>query len=262
MMWVSCFQFTARILFVFSFLCSSLSLYANAQDTHAAGMSTYDEFDDEFEEENDDPWYSMNRKIFSFNSTIDRILLKPLAKGYRKITPGFVEKSIGNFFSNLGEVNNLVNSALQGDINQSGVATGRLLVNSTIGLAGFMDVASKWGMEERKEDFGQTLAVWGVSDGPYIMLPFLGSSTVRDAFGRIPDTFLSPVTYVDDDDVRAGLIALDVVDTRAEYLDAEALITGDKYTFIREVYLQTRESAIANGEVTGDEFGDEFDEDF
>ena len=207
--------------------------------------------------EENDPYENVNRKVFAFNEFMDKWLLKPVAKGYRFITPSFVDTGVSNFFDNLGEVRNLVNGGLQGDGNHALTSTGRLLVNSTVGLGGLFDVASEWGLEERKEDFGQTLAVWGVGDGPYIVLPFLGGGNLRDSFSRIPDVYLSPVTYVDDVPTRNSLRALDLIDTRADLIDAEAFVSGDRYTFLRDIIAQQREASINNG-VVEDDFGDDF----
>lgn len=207
--------------------------------------------------EENDPYENVNRKVFAFNEFMDKWLLKPVAKGYRFITPSFVDTGVSNFFDNLGEVRNLVNGGLQGDGNHALTSTGRLLVNSTVGLGGLFDVASEWGLEERKEDFGQTLAVWGVGDGPYIVLPFLGGGNLRDSFSRIPDVYLSPVTYVDDVPTRNSLRALDLIDTRADLIDAEAFVSGDRYTFLRDIIAQQREASINNGAVE-DDFGDDF----
>ena len=207
--------------------------------------------------ESSDPYEGVNRKIFAFNEFFDKWLLKPVAKGYRWITPGFVDDGVTNVFDNLAEVRNLINGGLQGDLKHAGTSTGRLLVNSTVGLAGLFDVASGWGLEERKEDFGQTLAVWGVGDGPYIVLPFLGGGNLRDSISRIPDTYLSPVTYVEDVPTRNTLRAVDLVDTRADLIDVEALVSGDRYTFLRDISQQQRESSIKNG-VVEDDFGDDF----
>ena len=138
---------------------------------------------------------------------------------------------MSNFFDNLGEIRNLVNAGLQGDGKHMAVSTGRLLVNSTVGVGGLFDVASHWSMQERDEDFGQTLATWGVDSGPYIVLPFFGGRTLRDAFTMIPDAYLSPINYVDDTEVRIGLNVLNVIDVRADLIDIEALVSGDRYTF-------------------------------
>ena len=209
---------------------------------------------------NEDPYESVNRRVFAFNEFMDRWVLKPVAKGYRWVTPGFVDRGVTNFFSNLGELRNLLNSSLQGDFRQAGRSTGRFLTNTTIGLGGFVDVASEFGLEYRREDFGQTLAVWGSGSGPYIVLPFMGGSSLRDVFGSVPDIYTSPITYMDDVAWRNSLRALDLVDTRADLIDSEALLSGDRYSFLRDVYLQRREAAISNGVPAAS--GDDFDEDF
>lgn len=204
-----------------------------------------------------DPYEGVNRKIFAFNEFLDKWMLKPVAKGYRWVTPAFVDDGVSNFFDNLGEVRNLINGGLQGDFAHAGISTGRLLLNSTVGLAGLFDVATGWGLEERKEDFGQTLAVWGVGDGPYVVLPILGGKNLRDTLSRFPDTFSSPVSYLNDVPTRNSLRGLDLVDTRADLIDAEALVSGDRYSFLRDIIAQQRESSINNGEVE-DDFGDDF----
>ena len=207
-----------------------------------------------------DPYESVNRRVFAFNEFMDRWVLKPVAEGYRWVTPGFVDRGVTNFFSNLGEIRNLLNSALQGDFRQAGSSTGRFLTNSTVGIGGLVDVASEVGLEYRREDFGQTLAVWGADGGPYIVLPFLGGSSIRDAFGRVPDVYLSPLTYMDDVAWRNSLRALDLVDTRADLIDSEALLSGDRYTFLKDIYEQRRQAAISNGVPSESSY--EFDEDF
>ena len=207
-----------------------------------------------------DPYESVNRRVFAFNEFMDRWVLKPVAEGYRWVTPGFVDRGVTNFFSNLGEIRNLLNSALQGDFRQAGSSTGRFLTNSTVGIGGLVDVASEVGLEYRSEDFGQTLAVWGADGGPYIVLPFLGGSSIRDAFGRVPDVYLSPLTYMDDVAWRNSLRALDLVDTRADLIDSEALLSGDRYTFLKDIYEQRRQAAISNGVPSESSY--EFDEDF
>ncbi len=208
-----------------------------------------------------DPFESVNRKIFAFNEFADKWFLKPVAKGYRAVTPGFVDKGVSNFFDNLGEVRNLLNAGLQGDFRHMSVSTGRLLINSTVGLGGLIDVATDAGLLERQEDFGQTLGAWGVDAGPYIVLPFFGSSSLRDAPSRLVDWYSTPIAYIDDQAVSNSLRALDFIDTRADLIDAEALISGDRYIFLREAYLQQRRSLIANGELV-DDFDDFDDEDF
>lgn len=208
-----------------------------------------------------DPYEGFNRKVFAFNDFADKWVLKPVAKSYRFITPKFVDKGVSNVFDNLGEVRNLFNAGLQGDLRHAGVATGRLLINSTLGLVGLFDVAKHFGLEERREDFGQTLGVWGVKSGPYLVLPLLGSSNLRDSLSVLPDIYLAPQTYLDEPAIRNSLRGLDLVDTRADLLSAESLISGDRYTFIREIYLQKRASDILNGALV-DDFDIDSDDDF
>ncbi|MGH8438226.1 MAG: MlaA family lipoprotein [Pseudomonas sp.] len=200
----------------------------------------------------DDPWESINRPIFTFNDTVDTYALKPLAKGYQAITPQFLEDGIHNMFLNLGDVTNLANNVLQLKPHAAGVDTARLIVNTTFGLGGFFDVGTKMGLQRNDEDFGQTLGYWGVSSGPYVMLPLLGPSTVRDAIGKYPDTYTEPYRYIDHVPTRNSAFAVDVVDTRASLLSAEKLIRGDKYVFIRNAYLQNREFKVKDGEVKDD----------
>ena len=212
-----------------------------------------------------DPYENLNRKIFGFNDFVDRWLLKPVAKGYQWITPGFVDRGVSNFFDNIADVPGLINAGLQGDMRQAAVSTGRVLVNSTVGIGGLIDVATRMDLERRPEDFGQTLAVWGVAEGPYVQLPLLGGRNLRDAFAIIPDTFLNPLYYVDDPAVRGGLTALDIVDTRADLIALETFVAGDRYSFLRDVYRQQRISQVLNGEQAEEEggFDDAFgDEDF
>ncbi|SDJ97425.1 phospholipid-binding lipoprotein MlaA [Pseudomonas delhiensis] len=200
----------------------------------------------------DDPWESVNRPIFVFNDTLDTYALKPLAQGYQKVTPNFVQDGVHNFFSNIGDVRNLVNDLLQGKLEHAGVDTSRLLFNTTFGLAGFIDVATRMGLQRNDEDFGQTLGYWGLGSGPYVMLPLLGPSTLRDAPSKIPDAYTGMYPYIDDVSVRNSIRAVDVVDTRADLLKSEKLISGDKYTFIRNAYLQNREFKVKDGQVEDD----------
>lgn len=199
-----------------------------------------------------DPWEGFNRAIFSFNDTLDRYILKPVAKGYVAITPGFMQTGISNFFNNTGEVATLVNDLLQGKFKQAGLDSTRLLVNTTVGLVGFVDVGSRIGLERHDEDFGQTFGYWGMGSGPYVMLPFFGPSTVRDAAGLVPDYFISPLDSIDDDPVRYSIRGLQAVDARAGLLEAEKLIAGDRYTFIREAYLQRRAFLVRDGAIEDD----------
>lgn len=200
----------------------------------------------------EDPWESFNRPIFRFNDTVDTYALKPLAQGYRAVTPQFLETGVHNVFRNLWEVGNLTNNLLQGKAHDAGVDTSRLLLNSTIGVLGFFDVATPMGLQRSDEDFGQTLGVWGVESGPYLVLPLLGPSSLRDAPARIPDSFLTPYPHIDHVPTRNVLRGVNVVDTRASLLDAERMISGDKYIFIRNAYLQNREFRVRDGNVEDD----------
>lgn len=197
----------------------------------------------------DDPWEGFNRAMFSFNDTLDKYLLKPVAKGYKDYVPTFAQEGVSNFFSNLGEISNLTNNALQGKKNGFVVSTWRFLINSTVGVFGLFDVASHLGLHKFDEDFGQTLGYWGVSSGPYLVLPFFGPSTVRDASGMGVD-YMNYDAFNELDpnqDQKIGRWALYAVQKRASLLSAESLIIGDRYSFIRDVYLQQRQNEVYDG---------------
>jgi len=200
----------------------------------------------------EDPWEGFNRPIFRFNDTVDTYALKPIAQGYRAVTPQFLEDGVHNVFGNIGDVGNLANNLLQGKLHNAGVDTGRLIFNTTFGVLGFFDVARHMGLRKSDEDFGQTLGVWGLNSGPYLVIPFLGPSTVRDATGRVPDSFLTPYPYMDHVPTRNVSRGVEVIDTRASLLQAERLVSGDKYIFIRNAYLQSREFKVKDGQVEDD----------
>lgn len=206
---------------------------------------------------NPDPWEGFNRKVFAFNDAADRYVLKPVAKGYRAVTPQFVEDGVHNMFTNVGEVGSVLNSVLQAKFAHGAEDTGRFLINSTVGLLGFFDVAAKLGLQPHDEDFGQTLGYWGVKSGPYVVLPLLGSRTVRDAFGSVPDAYTDVVPYlIEHVPTRNEVLAGRVVDTRVSLLDAEELVSGDRYIFLRDAYLQRRQYLLNDGLVE-DGFGGE-----
>ncbi|PRY72011.1 phospholipid-binding lipoprotein MlaA [Halomonas ventosae] len=205
----------------------------------------------------DDPWEGFNRKVFAFNDVVDRYALKPAARGYRFITPDPVETGVGNFFSNLGEPRTVLNSLLQGKVRNASIATSRFLINTTVGVGGLWDVASRMEITGQEEDFGQTLGTWGWEESRYLVLPLLGPSTVRDTGGLPVDMYAYPTTYVEDDEVRMGLTALRVIDARAGLLDQEALIRGDRYSFIRDTWLQQRRFEVNDGEQGEDPFASE-----
>lgn len=198
----------------------------------------------------EDPWQGYNRAVFKFNSGLDKAVLKPAAKGYRWVMPGFAEKGVSNFFSNLGDVPNLVNNLLQGKIKDAGSDTLRFLMNSTYGVGGLFDVASGVGLIKHEEDFGQTLAVWGVPSGPYMVLPMLGPSTLRDSTASLIDQALYLPNYHHDDEVRWGLQGLRLINARSAVITLEER-TGigiyDDYVQMREIYLQRRKHLISDG---------------
>ena len=200
----------------------------------------------------EDPWEGVNRVVFRFNDTIDTYALKPIAQGYQFVAPQFVEDGVHNFFNNIGDVGNFANNVLQAKPAAAGVDTARLIFNTTFGLLGFIDVGTKMGLQRSDEDFGQTLGYWGVQSGPYVVLPLLGPSTVRDAVAKYPDAYTSPYRYIDHVPTRNTALGINLIDTRASLLSAERLINGDKYIFIRNAYLQNREFRVKDGQVTDD----------
>ena len=200
----------------------------------------------------EDPWESINRPIFRFNDLLDTYALKPLAQGYQAVTPQFLEDGIHNMYRNIGDVGNLANDVLQVKPQAAGVDTARLMFNTTFGVLGFFDVGTKMGLQRNDEDFGQTLGYWGVGSGPYVMLPFFGPSTLRDAPSKYVDGYTEPYRYMNDVSARNMAIGMDVIDTRASLLSTEKLISGDKYVFIRNAYLQNREFKVKDGQVEDD----------
>ena len=215
-----------------------------------------------FGEEIDDPFEDLNRDIFIFNEKLDEKLLKPAALTYRKVTPQFARTGVTNFFNNLEEIDTTINQVLQGEIKYAFNDASRFVINSTIGLLGLIDVASKMGLEKHEEDFGQTLGVWGFNSGPYIMIPFLGPSNPRDLLSRPISSFLSGTFAMEDNDVKLTLIGIDALETRERLLDAETLIIGDKYIFVKDAYVQSREYEINNGSSENEEFLDDMDDIF
>ena len=215
-----------------------------------------------FSEEISDPFEDLNRDIFIFNEKLDEKLLKPAAIAYRKVTPQFARSGVTNFFNNLEEIDTTINQVLQGEIKYAFNDAGRFVINTTIGLFGLIDVASKMGLERHEEDFGQTLGVWGFDSGPYIMVPFLGPSNPRDLLSRPISSFLSGTFAMEDDDVKITLVGIDALETRERLLDAETLIIGDKYIFVKDAYVQSREYEIKNGSTEDDEFLDDMEDIF
>jgi phospholipid-binding lipoprotein MlaA len=198
-----------------------------------------------------DPWESFNRSMYSFNTRLDNTVLKPVAKGYRAITPDPVETGVTNFFSNLEEVRNLVSNLLQFKPLAALSDTGRLAVNTTIGIGGLFDVATPLGLSKHNEDTGQTLGRWGMGPGPYLVLPFFGPSSPRDAFGLAADYTLDPLREVEDTSTRYGLYVIEIIDIRAQLLAVDDIIDEaalDPYIYIRDAWLQRRRSLVYDGE--------------
>jgi phospholipid-binding lipoprotein MlaA len=204
----------------------------------------------------DDPWESTNRSTSSFNNKVDKVVLKPIAKDYEKITPKPVNESVTNFFSNINDIGVSVNDLLQLKFVQGGMDVSRFVINSTVGVAGFFDVASKLKLPKHNEDFGQTLGFWGMPAGSYLVLPFLGASSPRDAVGLMGDALLNPLTYVSifggtaANAATTGSTVLDVTDTRADLMSTEKIVdeaSVDRYDFMKNAYLQHREYLIHDG---------------
>lgn len=213
-----------------------------------------------------DPYESFNRKVWSFNKGVDKVILKPAAKGYKAVTPDLVEKGVSNFFTNIGEVPTIINDLLQFKLGKAAKDTGRFLINTTLGLAGLLDPATDMGLENQPEDFGQTLATWGIGDGSYLMLPFLGPSTTRDAFGQVIDSAVIYNLYEElDNDTQTEIIlrGLDLVQTRAGLLSLDEQLNSapDDYKLIRDVYLQRRQFLIHDGNPPIEDDECEFEED-
>ena len=203
-----------------------------------------------------------NRVFFDVNETIDQALIKPIAEIYVDVTPNFIRTGITNFFENLAYLNVILNDLLQGKINQGVSDVVRFVANSTMGIGGLFDVATPMGLPENNEDFGQTLGAWGVNSGPFLMIPIYGPSTPRSLAGRSVSSVLSGTFAIEETDMRLGITALDALETRARYLEVETLIIGDRYSFIRDSYMQYQEFESSNGLNQVDDFVDDMDDFF
>jgi phospholipid-binding lipoprotein MlaA len=195
----------------------------------------------------DDPYEKSNRKVFEFNNKIDKLFLRPVTDFYDKATPEFAQTSITNFFANLDDIRISINNLLQGNVVESMSDITRFFINSIFGLGGFFDVASEMGLEKHSEDFGQTLGKWGAKPGPYLMLPFLGPSTTRDAFTFVGDTALAPALSLDDNAARLGLISLDLINTYSAFTGIADIESKDQYAFLRDAYLERRKYEVNDG---------------
>lgn len=196
-----------------------------------------------------DPFEGFNRVMFSVHEGID-VVVKPVAQGYDKVAPDPVKAGIGNFFGNIADIWIAVNNFLQGKPADGFSDIGRVLVNSTIGIVGLIDVASDFGLEKHAEDFGQTLGTWGVEGGPYLFWPIIGPRNVRDTFGFVVDASADPVMHLEDVSARNALAGVRFIDLRASLLPADKVVEQaafDKYNYIRDAYFQNRRSAIHDG---------------
>lgn len=208
-----------------------------------------------------DPLESVNRPVNEFNLGLDKMTTRPLARGYAAVVPGPARKGIANFFANLLTPRSSLNHFLQGKPKQGFSELGRLVINSTVGIGGLFDVATSAGLEEQREDFGQTAAVWGMPAGPYVVLPFLGPRTLRDALFSPINKIAEPLVHYDNTSVRDKLLVLELIAIRERFLSADKLLqdSKDPYVTLRESYLQNREYQVFDGEPPeDDDFFDEF----
>lgn len=209
-----------------------------------------------------DPYEHWNRKVFVFNETLDAWVLKPVATGYRAVTPGFLRTGVRSFFSNLGEISNFANNLLQAKPAAAGKDVLRFSLNSTLGVLGLFDLATPLGLQKSEEDFGQTLNVWGVPQGPYLVLPFLGGQNLSHSLSLPVDYYLNPTYHIKNSVVSYSFNGLFLVQRRVDLLEVEKLIQGDRYSFIRDTYLQRRSFLLNDGKSVDDPFLDDEDFDF
>ncbi|MDC0221756.1 VacJ family lipoprotein [Gammaproteobacteria bacterium] len=202
-----------------------------------------------------DPWRNTNQRIFAFNDYFDQLLVRPITLTYTSLAPRLVRQGVGNFFSNSRDINIAANNALQFKFQAAISDAGRVVINSTIGVAGIFDVASSLGLDKHEEDFGQTFGAWGLDTGPYLVLPVFGSSNLRDALGLVLDTAFNPIQYLEEASLRLALFSAEEIDSRSRLLALDELVSGDKYIFFREASIQNREYLVNDGQIE-DEFGD------
>ena len=198
-----------------------------------------------------DPWESWNRKVFAFNEGLDAKLLKPVATVYAKVVPQFVRRSVDNFFGNAADAWSAVNNILQGRFQPAFEDTVRFTTNSVFGFFGLLDIASEFGLDHHYEDFGQTLGRWGLGAGAYVVWPLFGPSSVRDSIALPLDRSFSPALVINDGRAQWGITVLQVINTRANLLGASQLLDDialDKYSFLRDAYLQRRRSLVFDGD--------------
>lgn len=199
-----------------------------------------------------DPWERMNRTTFKVNMALDHAILRPIARGYEKVTPHPVRTGVSNFMDNLSYPVTMGNDLLQLKFKPFAQATGRFLLNTTVGVGGIFDPATKVGLPKREEDLGQTFAYWGVPKGPYFVIPILGPSDVRDGITRVGDTYMSPLQYVRNNYVKYGIYGVEVVDIRYRLLPQDHLLDEayDPYTFLKNAYLQRRDYLVRDNKIS------------
>ena len=202
-----------------------------------------------------DPLEGLNRATYAFNDAVDRAVLQPVAKGYQTVTPGFFRAGVTNLFTNIGDVATSLNNLLQGKGGDATSDAGRFLINSTLGVLGLFDVATPMGLEKHNEDFGQTLGKWGVGSGPFLVIPLMGPSTLRDAVSRPVDTFAGYSRHIDHIPTRNATFGLEIIQLRANLLGASSTLDAaalDKYQFVRDAYLQRRLRSVYDGKAPQD----------
>jgi phospholipid-binding lipoprotein MlaA len=205
-----------------------------------------------------DPWESWNRGVYKFNDALDRAVAKPVAQTYVKVVPQPIRTGVTNFFANLDTPTVMINDALQGKLLAAANDLGRFVLNTTVGLGGILDPASSAGLARNNEDFGQTLGKWGVHPGPFVELPVLGPSDLRDGPARLVDSYTNPRQYIKNSYVKYGLYLPDLTDRRAALLPLDETLkhTYDPYAFVRDAYLQRRAYLVSDGKVSNEDLVD------
>lgn len=202
-----------------------------------------------------DPWERMNRTTFRVNTALDHAIARPVARGYQKVTPRLVRTGVSNFLDNLFYPVTMGNDLLQLKFKPFAQATGRFLLNTTVGVGGLFDPATQVGLPKNEEDLGQTFGYWGAKPGPYFVIPILGPSDVRDGIGRIGDAWMSPLAYVNNNYIRYSIVAVELVDTRYRLLPQDKLLDEayDPYTLLKNAYLQRRQYQVTDGQLSDKE---------
>ncbi len=203
-----------------------------------------------------DPWEGFNRQVYAFNDFFDRNLLLPVTRGYLAVVPGPVQAGVHNFFGNLDDVVSLASNLLQLKLHNAAQDFSRVIANTFFGIGGLIDVATPLGIPKQNEEFGQVLGYWGVPAGPYLMLPFFGPSNIRDGISLYPNALLNPTSAVDNEEVYLAMFGIETIDKRAAVMGVEGLISGDRYSFIRDAYMQRRAFLVNDGMLM-DGFGDD-----